>query len=53
MKKRNLWKQTWKDNTVAEYRAALAEAVESPDHLSFNRPRSESVCATAQKPKYG
>src|SRR5208337_5191819 len=27
MKKRSLWKQAWKDNLVAEYRAALAEAV--------------------------
>ena len=27
MKKRSLWKQAWKDNLVAEYRAALVEAV--------------------------
>ncbi len=27
MKKRDLWNQSWKDNLVAEYRAALAEAV--------------------------
>ena len=27
MKKRNLWKQAWKDDLVEEYRAALAEAV--------------------------
>jgi TPP-dependent pyruvate/acetoin dehydrogenase alpha subunit len=27
MKKRNLWKQAWKDKTVAEYRTAIAEAV--------------------------
>jgi len=27
MKKRSLWKQSWKDNLVAEYRTALAEAV--------------------------
>ena len=27
MKKRNLWNQSWKDNLVAEYRSALAEAL--------------------------
>jgi TPP-dependent pyruvate/acetoin dehydrogenase alpha subunit len=27
MKKRNLWKQSWRDNLAAEYRAALADAV--------------------------
>jgi len=27
MKKRSLWKQSWKDNLVEEYRAALANAV--------------------------
>jgi TPP-dependent pyruvate/acetoin dehydrogenase alpha subunit len=37
MKKRNLWKQAWKDNLVAEYRAALAKAVAIAEESSRSR----------------
>jgi pyruvate dehydrogenase E1 component alpha subunit len=37
MKKRNLWKQAWKNNLVAEYRAALARAVKLAEESSRSR----------------
>ncbi len=37
MKKRGLWKQAWKDKLVAEYRAALAEAVAFAEGSSHPR----------------
>jgi len=37
MKKRNLWKQSWKNHLAAEYRAALAEAVTSLQRSSNSR----------------
>jgi len=37
MKKRSLWKQAWKDNLVAEYRAALVEAVAFAEESSPSR----------------
>ena len=37
MKKRKLWKQSWKDNLVTEYRSALAEAVAFAEESSHSR----------------
>ncbi len=37
MKKRNLWKQAWSDTLVANYQAALANAVESVGRLPRSR----------------
>lgn len=37
MKKRSLWKQSWKDQLVAEYQATLAEAVAFAEESSHSR----------------
>ena len=37
MKKRSLWKQSWKDNLVEEYHAALAKAVAFAEESSHSR----------------
>jgi TPP-dependent pyruvate/acetoin dehydrogenase alpha subunit len=37
MKKRTLWKQSWKDNLVREYAAALADAVKFAEQSSRSR----------------
>ncbi len=37
MKKRSLWKQSWKDSLVAKYRAALAEAVAFAEKSAHSR----------------
>jgi TPP-dependent pyruvate/acetoin dehydrogenase alpha subunit len=37
MKKRNLWKQSWKDKLVTEYRAALVQAVAFAEASSHSR----------------
>jgi TPP-dependent pyruvate/acetoin dehydrogenase alpha subunit len=37
MKKRNLWKQSWRDNLAAEYRVSLADALAFAQKLSHSR----------------